>query len=242
MIWKEHTRHQTHGRPSVQVCRACCAKRERHIAATLPCLVKAARLTGSNYLQTAGVTTAPQAGRNYKSTQGSATLRLGLCRIPIPYVRVIGGNARSFRLSLHKVRRDWHSIAARLWTASAPSISSLGAAASIIERERHSWTRVLPRSKSVTRHVQHRVPRRDAPPKRHAAGSNSARNVKIPFPFIDQAVTPPKRCLACVRYDPDTGNPNLTPMRVSSQRQVWPRRHLRKPDRIMSKYDGGRAW
>jgi hypothetical protein len=88
------------------------------------------------------------------------------------------------------------------------------------------------------RHVQHRVPRRDAPPKRHAAGSNSARNVKIPFPFIDQAVTPPKRCLACVRYDPDTGNPNLTPMRVSSQRQVWPRRHLRKPDRIMSKMVG----
>jgi hypothetical protein len=48
-----------------------------------------------------------QPGVTAKSTQGSATLRLGLRRIPIPYVRVTAATLG------RSVRRDWHSIGAR---------------------------------------------------------------------------------------------------------------------------------
>ena len=48
-----------------------------------------------------------QPGVTAKSTQGSATLRLGLCRIPIPY-----GSVTAATLG-RSVRRDWHSIGAR---------------------------------------------------------------------------------------------------------------------------------
>jgi hypothetical protein len=48
-----------------------------------------------------------QPGVIAKSTQGSATLRLGLRRIPIPYVRVTAATPG------RSVRRDWDSIGAR---------------------------------------------------------------------------------------------------------------------------------
>ena len=83
-----------------------CKKGNATLLRRSPCLVKVARQTGSTTSQTAGVTTPPPAGRNYKSTQGSATLRLGLCRIPIPYVRVTGATlGRSVRACI-KFRRD----------------------------------------------------------------------------------------------------------------------------------------
>ena len=41
------------------------------------------------------------------------------------------------------------------------------------------------------------------------------------FP-LDQAVTPAKRCRACIRHNPNIGNPNLAAMRVSRQLRWGP--------------------
>ena len=90
------------------------------------------------------------------------------------------------------------------------------------------------RVESFSRHIEDGIPGRDTPSERHPTGPDSARDVKVPFPLRDQAITPAKGCLACVRDIADTRDPNLAAVRVPSERQMWSGRYVRKPGRIMS--------